>query len=144
MGGGPVSTPESRTRSPSRKSPSRRSSSRPPPTSPTPAPCCRKRSSGFRGGLPVGADLVDGVDEEVQQVRVEMSAPAGPHIREGGIPGKCGPVDPVAREGVVHVGDGGDPTLGGGVLAGQAVGVAAAVPALVVVQGDAGAELQER
>ena len=52
-------------------------------------------------------------------------------------------IDSAASQGVVGVGDGDDPAAEGDLLAGQAVGVAAAVEFFVVAGGDFAGDLQE-
>ncbi len=83
------------------------------------------------------------VEECVEDDRVEMGAAAVAHHGEGLLDRKRGPIGPVAREGVEHVGDGRDPAFERYVLPVQSTRIAGAVVALVVGERDRGGEVEQ-
>ena len=72
--------------------------------------------------------------ERLDDVRVELRPGAALELAQRVRRGKAAPVDAVGRHRVVGVGDEEDPRAERDLLAGEAVRVAGAVPALVVVE----------
>jgi hypothetical protein len=102
-------------------------------------PACRFALAGAR---PVAALGHQG-QEGVQAVGVEVDAAVGLHVGEGAVGRPGRPVGAVGGERVPHVGHGHDAGGQGDLLPGQAVGVAGAVVALVVLA-DHGQGVAER
>ena len=86
--------------------------------------------------------LAGDVLEHVEHQRVELAATLLPHHRERLLDRQRRAVDAVGRERVEDVGDGGDAPLERDRVAGEAVGIAVPVPALVVDERDRRRQLE--
>ena len=88
-------------------------------------------------------EVVACCEEDIEHRGVELGAAPVAHDLERRLHGIGATVDPVAREGIEHIGDGGDAAFDRDRIAGEAVRVSAAVVALVMGEGDACSEVEQ-
>src|SRR5689334_19947407 len=93
----------------------------------------RRRAQVVAHGLDVE---LDGDQERIDEHRVELPAPLAPHLRDRLFRAPRRAVRPGVDDGIEGVDDPDDPGAERDRIAAQAVGVAAAIPALVVVADD--------
>ncbi len=109
----------------------------------------RQIQDSSRGGEILGEAVADG-DESIfarqecgDDVGIEVCAGIGDDHRFGHVVREGGFIHPLRSESVIHIGERDDPAAQGNCVAGQVVGIAAAVEPLVMGGGDIAAHLQK-
>ena len=75
-------------------------------------------------------------EEHIDHVRIEMPPPMGAYHRDHFIDTDRPPVYPAAHQGIEHIGQGHEARRDGDGVAGEAIRITAAIPALVVRTGN--------